>query len=98
MKILPKFLKFEWDKGNIGKNLKKHGIADKESEEVFSNRPLLISLDKRHSTKKEIRYHSLGKTDENKVLFLSFMVRQNKVRIISARPASRKERKTYVKK
>ena len=45
MKILPKSVEFKWDKGNIDKNLKKHGITDKESEEIFSNRPLLISLD-----------------------------------------------------
>lgn len=98
MRILPKPLRFEWDRGNIGKNFKKHGISDKESEEVFGNKPLLISLDKRHSTKKEIRYHALGRTDGNKVLFLSFTVRQSRLRIISSRLASRKERKAYVQK
>lgn len=98
MKILPKPLEFDWDKGNINKNFKKHGVTDKESEEIFGNKPLLVSLDKEHSTKKEIRYHALGRTNESKVLFLSFTARKSKVGIISARPASRKERKIYVKK
>ena len=98
MKILPKPLGFGWDKGNIKKSLKKHGVADRESEEVFSNKPLFVSLDKKHSTKKETRYHVLGRTDDNKVLFLSFTVRENKVRIISVRPASKKERIAYAKK
>ena len=56
MRVLPKPLKFQWDKGNIDKNFKKHGITDKESEEIFNNSPLLIALDKKHSTKEEIRY------------------------------------------
>lgn len=98
MKILPEPLEFEWDKGNINKNFKKHGVADKESEEVFNNKPLFVSLDRKHSTTTEVRYHALGKTDENRALFLSFTVRANKVRIISARPASKKEKGQYGKK
>lgn len=98
MKILPKPLEFEWDKGNKDKNLKKHGISDKEAEEIFNNVPLLVSLDKKHSTRIEVRYHALGKTDKNKVLFISFTVRNRNVRIISARKASKIERNKYVKK
>lgn len=98
MKVLPKPLEFQWDKGNINKNIKKHGVTDKESEEIFNNKPLLVSLDKKHSTQKELRYHALGKTDKEIVLFLSFTIRGRKVRIISARKASRKETKKYAKK
>lgn len=97
MKILPKPIEFEWNKGNINKNLKKHGVSDKESEEVFSNKPLLVSLDKKHSTKTEVRYHALGKTNEGKVLFISFTTRGEKLRNISARKANKKERKIYAK-
>lgn len=98
MKILPKPVEFEWDKGNIGKNFKKHGITDKESEEVFKNAPVFVSLDKKHSTKEEVRYHALGQTNESKILFISFTVRENRIRIISARQASRKEREKYAQK
>jgi len=98
MKILPKPLEFEWDKGNINKNLKKHGVTDKESEEVFGNKPLLVSFDKKHSTRIEFRYNALGKTNQHQVLFISFTVRGVKARIISARQANRKERRKYVRK
>ena len=98
MRVLPKPVIFEWSKGNINKNLKKHGVTDRETEEIFSNKPLYISLDRKHSTEKEARYHALGKTDRNKVLFISLTVRDNKVRTISAGSASRKERNKYAKK
>lgn len=98
MKVLSKPVSFDWDKGNVNKNLRKHGVTDQEAEEVFSNKPLLVSLDRRHSTKREIRYHALGRTNRKKLLFLSFTVRDDKVRIISARPMDRKERRIYVKK
>ena len=97
MRVLPKPLMFEWNKGNINKNLKTHGVTDREIEEIFINKPLYISLDKKHSTEKETRYHALGKTDTNKVLFISLTVRDNKVRTISARPASEK-RETNMQK
>jgi len=98
MKVLPKPLEFEWDKGNTNKNLKKHDITDSESEEVFSNKPLLLSLDKKHSIETEVRYHALGKTNSDKAMFISLTVRNNKVRIISARKANKRERKIYGKK
>lgn len=49
MKILPKPLKFEWDKGNIDKNLVKHNVTDREAEEIFDNEPKFIFEDERHS-------------------------------------------------
>ena len=86
---------FEWDKGNIDKNYKKHDVAFWESEEIFSNQPLLVKSDKKHSTVGEIRYYALGQTNESRLLFISFTVRANKIRIISARPMNQKERNIY---
>lgn len=96
MRILPGPVSFVWDKGNIDKNLKKHGVTNKEAEEVFENKPLFISEDIKHS-KIEKRYKALGVTDNNKLLFLSFTVRIDKVRIISARNMNKKEKRTYEK-
>ena len=96
MRILPEPILFEWDKGNIEKNWLKHGVSNKEIEEVFSNKPLLVSKDIKHSEIEE-RYQALGKTDSERLIFLSFMVRNNKVRIISARDMSKKEEKIYEK-
>lgn len=96
MRILPDPVSFVWDKGNIDKNLKKHGVTNKEAEEVFENKPLLVSEDLKH-LKVEKRFQALGRTDKGKLLFLSFMVRDDFVRIISARIMSRKERGKYEK-
>lgn len=85
---------FEWDAGNRDKNWRKHRVDYRECEEVFFNKPLLINVDKEHS-QKEARYYALGITQRGRKLFLSFTVRSHRVRVISARPQSRKERKCY---
>lgn len=96
MKILPIPVLFEWDKGNIDKNLLKHGVTNQETEEVFNNKPLLISEDVKHS-KDEERCQGLGKTNNERLIFVSFMIRNYKVRIISARDMSKKEKNIYEK-
>ncbi|MEK7111246.1 MAG: BrnT family toxin [Patescibacteria group bacterium] len=91
--IIPEPIEFEWNKGNVDKNLKKHGVKNEEAEEVFLNDPLIYE-DLKHS-ELEKRYDCLGKTDKNKKLFISFTLRDDKIRIISARLMSKKERKKY---
>ncbi|HSW97025.1 MAG TPA: BrnT family toxin [Candidatus Saccharimonadales bacterium] len=95
MRIIPEPLSFEWDKGNITKNLDKHNVTVHESEEVFSNEPFVIAEDVEHSTSKEQRFEALGKTRGNRKLFVSFTIRKNKVRVISIRDMSKKEVVTY---
>ena len=85
---------FEWDDGNIYKNERKHGIKWQEIEEVFFNEPLLIYKDIKHS-QSECRCYVLGKTDENKKLFVVFTKRNKKIRVISARKMNKKERDFY---
>lgn len=89
-------IEFEWDEGNREKNFKRHGVSNEEAEEAFLNEPL-VSEDLKHS-KLEKRYQCLGKTEKGKRLFVSFTLRDGKVRVISARSMSRKERKTYEQK
>lgn len=93
-----KNLEFEWDEGNADKNWIKHKVFYKEAEEAFNNKPLYISLDEKHSKKFEKRLQALGKTNEDRLLFLAFTIRNNKVRVISVRPMSKKEKKVYEKK
>lgn len=94
---LSKIEGFDWDKGNIDKNLKKHNVTDQESEEVFSNNPF-VSEDIQHS-KQEERLQVLGITHQGRLLFVSFTVREVdqklKIRIISARDMNRKEEVKY---
>lgn len=85
---------FEWDTGNRHKNATKHAVSWQESEEIFANQPLIISMDMAHSEREE-RYHALGKTDRERLLHLTFTVRQKRIRIISARPMHKKERMIY---
>ena len=87
---------FDWNGGNIDKNWQRHQVNNKETEEVFLNKPILVNLDQRHSLR-EKRYQVLGKTNKNRKLFISFTLRNQKIRIISARNQSRKERKKYEK-
>lgn len=87
---------FEWDEGNRTKNWEKHRVSASECEEVFFNVPLLLFDDSAHS-QQEPRFYVLGKTNRERLLFLSFTVRGVKIRVISARPMSRKERRIYAK-
>lgn len=88
---------FDWDKGNIDKNWIKHKIKTEECEEIFFNQPLIIFPDFKHS-EKEDRSYALGRTTENKKLFIVFSIRKDKIRIISARHMNKKEQKIYEQK
>ena len=85
---------FEWDDGNRDKNLAKHGVSDAECEQVFFNRPMLVQPDDEHS-ELEARYYVLGRTDGNRRLFLVFTARGTKIRVISARDMTKRERRSY---
>ncbi|PIS22721.1 hypothetical protein COT50_00490 [candidate division WWE3 bacterium CG08_land_8_20_14_0_20_41_10] len=91
---LPVPLAFDWDKGNMEKNSGKHQVMYKEAEEVFFNRPIRIFRDISHS-QEEDRFVALGITDKKRTLSMAFTIRSSKIRIISARDQSHKERKIY---
>lgn len=95
MKVFKKPLAFDWDKGNITKNLK-HGVQDKEAEEPFLDKNKAIYKDPLHS-KTEERYILIGKTKKKRLLYTVFTMRSRKVRIISARDINKKEVKFYEK-
>src|SRR5215468_2633984 len=86
---------FQWDQWNLGKNERKHGVTDRESEEIFFNEPLVIARSAKGSP--EIRYAALGKTYGSRLLVVVFTLRGNRIRVISARPMSRSERELYEK-
>ena len=94
---LSKYKGFKWDKWNIDKSYKKHGITPNESEEAFLDEKAIILRNIKHSNK-EKRYSLIGKITSNKLLFIVFTLRENNIRIISARKANKKERSNYAKK
>ena len=89
-----KIIGFDWDEGNKYKNWEKHRVNFHECEEVFFNKPIVLLHDKKHSQKEE-RFITLGITNSKRRLIVSFTIRNNKIRIISARSQSQKERKIY---
>lgn len=90
---------FDWDQGNTRKSIEKHNVSQLEAEQVFFNRPLLLLHDTKHS-QEEARYHALGKTDLERMLHITFTLRNNEalIRVISARNMHRKERAYYEQK
>ncbi len=92
--LLSKCAGFDWDDGNREKNWLSHQVANSECEEIFFNQPLVVADDAAHS-KDEVRYYALGQTNAGRLLFISLTVRDDLIRVISARDMSRKERKVY---
>ena len=88
---------FEWDEGNSHKNWHLHGVTDGECEDVFFNLPLIIASDKKHS-EIEKRFFALGRTDADRWLFIAFTVRDDLIRVISARDMTKSEERVYVEK
>lgn len=93
---LNKISGFQWDKWNIDKSYKKHGITSNETEEVFLDEDVKIENDIKHQ-EQEDRYIVIGKTTEGKMLFVVFTIRTDKIRIISGRMANNKEKEVYQK-
>ena len=93
---LSKISGFNWDAGNVRKSEAKHGVSMAETEQFFFNTPLLLLDDAPHS-QREPRMHALGKTDDGRILHITFTFRKSGtlIRVISARDMHRKERKIY---
>lgn len=91
---LSKIAGFDWDVSNLEKNKIKHNVDTYECEEVFLNQPLRIFDDEVHSNL-EKRYGALGKTSKNRKLVVFFTIRNNRIRVISARDQGKKDRKVY---
>ena len=85
---------FEWDETKAEANERKHGVPFAEAVSIFDDPLTLTGYDPAHSDDED-RYISMGMSDSNRLLIVSHTDRGDKVRIISAREASRKEQKDY---
>jgi uncharacterized DUF497 family protein len=85
---------FEWDDANVTKNWERHRVSSQEAEDVFFHDPFVLRSDPVHS-KRERRYRALGKTAQDRRLFVAFTVRGTLIRVISVRDMSRKEVEEY---
>ena len=96
MSLLPEFFpdveKFEWDDGNASKNWSRHHVSQTEAEQVFLNRPVVVTGARPGA---EARWFAFGRTDRHRLLTVVFTIRGRLLRVVSARPMSRTERKNH---
>ena len=84
---------FEWDAGNSDKSWRRHAVSQLEAEQVFFNQPIVAQAGSRQGG--EQRFFVLGRSDAGRELTIVFTARGKLVRVISARPMSRRERSVY---
>jgi uncharacterized DUF497 family protein len=85
---------FEWDPAKARRNLSKHGVGFDEAAAVFADPLARIFADSDHSSR-EHREIIIGHTGLGRLLVVSFFARGESIRIISARRATRRERRDY---
>jgi uncharacterized protein len=87
-------LEFEWDPDKEGENSKKHGISFHEAQSAFADELSLTVQDPDHSDG-EARHLLLARSSAGRLLVVSHTERGDRIRIISARRATRAEIKAY---
>ena len=92
---LPQILTFDWDDGNL-EHIKKHNVEYLECEEIFYSEPVFF-YDEKHSTQ-EKRFLAYGTSDEKRPLTIIFTIRNDKIRIVSARDQNKNEKEVYGRK
>jgi len=87
-------LTFEWDHEKARRNLKKHGVSFAEASTVFGDPLSIVFGDPDHSAEED-RYLIVGHSYKNRLLIVAFTERENRIRIISARKLTARERRDY---
>ena len=88
------YMEFEWDPNKDAKNIKKHGVSFTEAATVFGD-PLSTTFPDPDHSIQENRFIIVGLSSTGKLIVIAHTYRNNRVRIISARGATRRERKFY---
>ena len=87
-------IEFQWDKEKAGQNLKKHGVLFEEAATAFYDPLSITIIDEEHSMD-ESRFILLGLSNLGRLVVVSHTDRDDRIRLISARLATNKERKYY---
>ena len=87
-------MQFEWDPAKAEANLTKHGVSFEEAASAFEDPLSATGADPDHSIR-EARFLTFGLSSCGRVLVVSHADRRGSIRIISARPATRSERRLY---
>ena len=85
---------YEWDSRKAKENLRKHRVSFEEGATVFLD-PLALTFPDPDHSDEEDREITIGVTTKPRAVFVSHCQRGDRIRIISARKATRKERKQY---
>jgi hypothetical protein len=85
---------FEWDEVKAKANLRKHRVSFEEGKTIF-NDPFLFTFPNNKHSGSEERYINIGLSANGRVLILTHTERQGKIRIISCRKATPRERRFY---
>jgi hypothetical protein len=85
---------FEWDEEKAEENFRKHGVSFDEAETIFDD-PLAITIAGPDHSVGEERFIDVGRSNKNRILVVVYTERGNRTRLISARLATRIERKKY---
>ena len=91
---MPVSYEFEWDETKAKVNIVRHGVSFEEASAVFGDPMALLLPDPDHSLGEE-RFLVLGMSSRRRVLVVSHAERPPRTRLISARPATRHERRQY---
>jgi uncharacterized DUF497 family protein len=87
-------LSFEWDEDKAKANIKKHKVSFEEASTVFGDPLSRTIFDPLHSDEED-RFIILGESNRRRLLVVVLTDRDERIRIISARTATRRERKDY---
>ncbi len=87
-------LDFEWDEEKAKRNLKKHQVSFEEASTIFGD-PLALTIPDPLHSEEEDRFITLGESHRRRLLVVVATERGGRIRIISARVATRRERKDY---
>jgi uncharacterized DUF497 family protein len=85
---------FEWNPEKARTNLQKHQLDFEEASTIFDDPEFITFLDEEHSDDEE-RYITIGLSNKNRLLLVAHTERDNTIRIISARKATKNEEKFY---
>jgi uncharacterized protein len=85
---------FEWDADKSARNLQKHGITLQEAATIFEDPMFITVVDDEHSVDEE-RYIAIGTSSQSRLLIVAHTDRDGRIRIISARKATRREAQFY---
>lgn len=85
---------FEWDRGKDSANRRKHGIGFAEASTVFGD-PLSITIPDPDHAFGEERFVIIGNSSQHSLLIVVHTIREERIRLISTRPATKHERRDY---